>query len=199
MERMQVIELAYGKIGKREYKEDTATYDPVRAVYDVVLRRANARFHWTFARVVGRKLEELGRCGDGVVYYGVPDDCLTVYDVLDGRGEKVRHWELGMEPESMSRAIIAEGVGEVYLTYTSDFVKLGGSIPDEAAEFAEGVVLMLASELAVRVVGQHKLAGELGQQAEYWMERAMVRDARQWASNKQHPLRDVMHRDILRY
>lgn len=58
---------------------------------------------------------------------------------------------------------------------------------------------MLASELAVRVLGQHKLAGELAQRAELAMQRAMVRDARQWGSNKQHPLRVVERLDILHF
>lgn len=209
MEKMQVVQLAYAELGEREYVENTATYDAVRAVYDVVLRRAQARFHWTWARVSGRRLEELdgeaAEDGGGVSerrrgsrYFMVPADCLSVYGLEDADGRAVRHWEIGVDPVSMERCVVAEGAeGEVYMTYTSDLVARGGSVPDEAAEFCEAVVLMLAGKLARAVESNYELAGDLEQRAELAMQRAMVKDARQWASGKQDPLRGVLRRDIL--
>ena len=125
---MQIVQLAYAEIGEREYVEDTATYDPVRAVYEVVLRRANARYHWTWARVSGRRLEELSGGGEehgGVErranarYFEVPADCLSVYALEDGDGRAVRHWEMGVDPVSMARCVVVRdwGGGCVYDVY----------------------------------------------------------------------------------
>lgn len=202
MDRGTVIQRALEKLGCREYVEGTATEDPVRRAYDVVVRRCNGRFKWSFARVSGRRLEVKERDEEGWergFYVELPDDCLIVESIMTERREKVRHSEFAVDPETRRRVVLVEGVDRetrLYLNYTADIITLGGVLPDSAPYFCEGVVCELASELALSIVSNKNLAEAYKAEARENLQRAIDIDARQWKSNDQHPLRDVLGRNI---
>ena len=203
MDRGTVIQRALEKLGEREYVEETATEDPVRRAYDVVVRRCNARFKWSFCRVTGRELGVKERDEEGWrrgYYVELPDDCMVVEAVRRESGEKVRHSEFGIDPERRQRVVFVEGVGKdskLYLDYIADIVTLGGVLPDSAPYFCEGVICELAGELAISIVSNAELAAAYKAEARENLQRAIDMDARQWKSNDQHPLRGIMERNIL--
>ena len=203
MDRGTVIQRALEKLGEREYVEGTATEDPVRRAYDIVVRRCNGRYKWSFARVVGRILEVKERDEEGWgrgYYVELPEDCLMVESLMTERREKVRHSAFGIEPETRKRVVYVEGVGKgskLYLDYIADIITLGGVLPDCAPFFCEGVVCELAGELAISIVSNADLAAAYKAEARENLQRAMDIDARQWKSNDQHPMRDIMRSNIL--
>ncbi len=203
MDKGTVIQRALEKLGEREYVEKTATEDPVRRAYDIVVRRCNGRYKWSFARVVGRRVkvqEREGKHWKKGYYVELPDDCLLVESLTDGSGEKVRHSEFCIEPEERKRIVLVEGVekeSDLYLNYTADIVTLGGVLPDSAPYFCEGVICELAAELAISVVSSGDLAAAYKAEARENLQRAMDIDARQWKSNDQHPMREILRSNIL--
>lgn len=202
MDKGTVIQRALEKLGEREYMENTATEDPIKRAYDIVVRRCNGRFKWSFARVTGRKLEVKERDDEGWergFYVELPDDCLIVESITDARRNKVRHSEFAINPETRKRIVFIEGVNketELYLAYTADIITLGGELPESAPYFCEGVVCELAAEIAISIISNADLAAACKAEAAQNLQRAIDIDARQWKSNDQHPLRDIMKSNI---
>lgn len=173
MDKTTVCTLALSRLGEQEYKEDTATFKPCEKWYTFVLRRAAARYNWTFTkrRVVLARDEESGR-------YEYPLDCLKLVKFWSG-GEEVRDVELRADGIYVTGEEGKAPPGELEVTYQSDLVGLKGELPDKAPEFCEGVICMLASRVAMELGTQGQLSQVLAEEAERHFADAIATDRQQ--------------------
>lgn len=186
MDKYSVMRQAVRLLGERELVPGSATYAAVAEAYEVALRRCNGRHHWTFARVLGRKVEaeRMHRHGEAV-WYALPLDCMRMIEARWGDGRKVRRPQYGVRVGEYERGIMTdERPGEaMYLTYTADMLKLGENVPDCAPMFVEAVKLLTAAEASAPITGAPNVRGDLVAMAEDALKEAIVIDRRQDASN----------------
>ena len=86
--------------------------------------------------------------------------------------------------------------GEVSLVYTSSEAVARGCIPDDMPDFAQALIYHLAASVCGCVSGDEAKRQELLGKAESVLREAMWLDAKQDASNDQHPLERLMNDSI---
>lgn len=127
-----------------------------------------------------------------VTAWRLPVDCLRVVE-LSG----LDRWRI------FGRDVIPEGAGgaggggEVAVVYTSSALGDDGQLPDIAVGFCDALSLLLASKLAMSLKHDRDMAGQLMAMYSESLERAIVIDVRQDGSNDQHPLEEMLSRNII--
>lgn len=129
--------------------------------------------------------------------FQLPHDCMRIIRLSNRWGGKVPHWTLGVDVDSRERVIYTEGADEPRLTYTADILQAGAALPDDAPLFAQGVIHLLAARLAPSMLGNPAMGQQLKAQAEDYLREAILIDKRQERSNDQHPLMEIVNRDVL--
>lgn len=123
---------------------------------------------------------------------------MRIISLHDETGEKAREWTLAMDSDRQERIVHVPYVQAATLNYTADLLQCGGAIPDFAPAFCNGVIALLAARIAPSVLGMEQMTQQLIAESEAYMREAILEDKRQDRSNDQHPLKDIMRRDVLR-
>ena len=135
------------------------------------------------------------------VYYLLPADCLVVRDLKDSvSGRRLKEFQVGVDTQTYNRIVRSEELAgaPLLVTYTSNLMSLGGELPDVAGGFIDGVVYTLAAAISPVLGVDLQMASYLRAEGERILGEARVIDARQDASNDQHPLKEILGNDILR-
>lgn len=187
MDRTRVFTLALKRLGDREYVEGSETAPHCEEWFEHVLRLANAKHNWTFCK----KRVKLPVYDAAIFEYLLPADCLKVINVETMEHSKVRFFEI------LGRSIYTKyEENELLLTYISDLVAQGGTLPDSAPLFCQGVIDLLASYIAIPITGQPQLAESLRQSAELQFRAAITSDRQQDASNASSPINRILKENI---
>lgn len=179
MDRVSVYRFALSRIGEQEFKEGTPTARACEKWFLFVLRRAAARYNWTFGKFAAA-LKRVATGEDGFNRFPYPPDCLKVTRFLTAQGREVS------APRLFADGIYApaEECPEVLrVEYQSDLTARKGELPDRCPEFCDGVICLLASRLAMELTSNAQLAGALAQEAERHLAGAIATDRQQDWSN----------------
>lgn len=184
MDKATVCTLALQRIGMYEYASGTPGYEVCKVAFPLLYKTLLCAGDWSFAR----RRVVLSCRGDGE--YELPPDCLRIVQL-----EGLRHWR------RLGRMVRAEAgtaaSGDVVLVYTSGSHANRGEVPeDDAPLFAEVLVVMLASRLAVPLASDHRLRQELELEGRARLDEALTLDVQQDASNDQHPLARLQEQSI---
>lgn len=179
MDRVSVYRFALSRIGEQEFKEGTPTARACGRWFQFVLRRAAARYNWTFSKFA-TTLDKVSEGEDGFNRFPYPPDCLKLTRFLTAEGREVS------EPRLFADGIYApadECPEVLRVEYQSDLTALKGELPDRCPEFCDGVVCLLASRLAMELTGHAQLAEALAVEAERHLAGAIATDRQQDWSN----------------
>ena len=182
MDKSEACQMALHEIGEHEYVTGTPGYEACEQYFRQTFLFLLKRFDWSFAR----KRAKLVRGKGG---FSLPVDCLSIVDL-----EGLRHWrkfgaELVPEVDGWEN-------GEVSLVYTSSEAVARGIVPDDMPDFAQALIYHLAASVCGCVSGDEAKRQELLGKAESVLREAMWLDAKQDASNDQHPLERLMNDSI---
>lgn len=194
MNRTTVYTHALNLLGEINYKKHTATDGVCVREYPDAVRLANSIANWSFARTK-RVLAPLApKNADGIFAYNLPADCLRVLEVRDTATQiKVRYYSIfGRILE-----VYGHSSDNITLVYTSDLLACREDLPDEAPQFCEYVIYLLAAKIAPTVTGNIQLAAQLNAEATQRMHAALTADRQQARSNDQHPLKGLLENNII--
>ena len=182
MDKSEACQMALHEIGEHDYVTGTPGYDACELYFRQTFLFLLKRHDWSFAR----KRAKLTRGDSG---WDLPADCLSIVEL-----EGLPHWRkfgsrLVPELDSWSSE-------EVFLVYTSSEAVARGCIPDDMPDFAQAFIYHLAASICGCVSGDEAKRQELLGKAESGLREAMWLDARQDASNDQHPLERLMNDSI---
>lgn len=185
MDRGSVYRFALSRIGEQEFKEGTPTARACERWYLFVLRRAAARYNWTFSKVT-ETLKKEESVEDGFNRFPYPLGCLKITRFLTAAGREVS------EPRLFADGIYvpADECPEVLrVEYQSDLTALKGELPDRCPEFCDGVICLLASRLAMELTSHAQLAEALAVEAERHFAGAIATDRQQdWSNARRNTL-----------
>ena len=184
MDRASVCSLALQRVGMYEYTPGTPGYEVCKSAFPLLFKELLAVGDWSFAR--RRVVLRAGAAGG----YELPPDCLRVVQL-----EGLACWH------RFGRVIVPDaGVGasgDVVLVYTSSSLANRGEVPeDDAPLFAEALITMLASRLAVPLASDQRLRQELELEGRARLDEALTLDVQQDASNDQHPLPRMLEQSV---
>ena len=191
MDRATVYALALQKLGEHEYKEDSPTHKTCELHFLQALRSACARYNWTFT--AREELVPRREIRGGVAYYDIPPGCIKITFFRHKDGRKIK----------MPR-ILADGIAidtsdapaELLLTYQSDLIAIGGTLPGRNPEFCEGVISLLASKICMPITSNPKLAEALKSEAYSYFQSAIANDRQQDKSNAIDPATRISEQNI---
>lgn len=178
MDRNTVYTLALARIGQDHYREGSPTAAACERWYQFILRRAGARYNWTFAKRAALLNPLPGRADDPAesVRYPMPADCLKLvrFETPDGREVTT--------PRVFGDAILIpreQCPNSLRVEYQSDLTALKGELPDNAPEFCDGVIALLSARLAMELTGNAQLSQALEQESERHFAGAIATDRQQ--------------------
>lgn len=194
MNRTTVYTHALHLLGEINYKKHTATDGVCAREYPDAVRLANSIANWSFARSKRVLAPLSSKTSDGIYSYNLPADCLRVLEVRDTATQmKVNRYSI------YGRILEVDGhpSDNVTLVYTSDLLACREDLPDEAPQFCQYVIYLLAAKIAPTVTGNIQLAAQLNMEATQRMHEALTADRQQARSNDQHPLGRLLNNNIL--
>lgn len=181
MDKVSFFNQALGLLGEAEYVAGTPGFDACNLWWPDVMREMLRSGAWSFAtkeRTLDYNEREAG--------YVLPQGCLRLLWVGADRyvilGRVVR-------PEVDAR----EGLK---VRYVCDELAQVEHLPSVSPRFIHAVRLLLAARIAPRVTGDVRLSQQLEAQAWAAQEEALHEDVRQFGSNDQHPLSDIINASI---
>ena len=179
MDKSEVCQMALHEIGEHEYVTGTPGYEACELYFRQIFLFLLKRHDWSFAR----KRAKLTKEEKG---WELPADCLSIVEL-----EGLPHWRkfgsyLAPELDSWSSE-------EVHLVYTSSESVAKGIVPDDMPDFAQAFIYHLAASICGCVSGNEQKRQELLGKAESVLREAMWLDAKQDASNDQHPLERLIN------
>lgn len=184
MDKSTACQHALALLGELNFEKHTAPKSACDMAYADVVRFANNAAHWSFARE-RRTLSPMATPTGKYRAYLLPADCLKIISLTDtATGTKIPNWEL----YAGRIEIKSESIDTVDLTYTSDLLAAQQHLPDQAPDFCQYVIHLLAARIAPTITGQIELATHMEQKASYHLAQAIYQDARQHGSNDQAPL-----------
>ena len=181
MDKSEVCQMALHELGEHEYVTGTPGYEACELYFRQTFLCLLKRHDWSFAR----KVAKLNQVPAGWL---LPEDCLHVVEL---RG--LMHWR------KYGRVIVPENCSPdepVTVVYTGAEPVMQGIVPDDMPDFAQVLVLHLAAAICGCVSGDEHKRQELLSKAEVLLREARLRDARQDASNDQHPLEGLLNNTI---
>lgn len=183
MDKSEICQRALHTLGSHEYVTGTPGYEACELYFRSTFMFLLKRHDWSFAR---KEAELVPYKGGG---WELPQDWLQLVEL---RG--LNHWRIYGGVIKAEKG--AEADGPVVAVYTSmEFVQRG-YVPDNMADFAEVLTLMLAAQIAGCVSHDEGKRQKLLGEAETLLRDAMLRDATQDASNDQHPLQVMLDNSI---
>lgn len=185
MDKSTVCQHALHLLGETNYEKHTAPQSVCDMAYADVVRFANNAAHWSFARQ-RRTLKPMATpSANGIRAYMLPADCLKIISVRDTHTHtRIPYWTLYAGRIEITNS----DADTVDLTYTSDILSAQPNLPDQAPDFCQYVIHMLAARIAPTITGQIELANMFEQKAALLLAQAVYADARQHASNDQAPI-----------
>lgn len=182
MDKSEVCQMALHEVGEHDYVTGTPGYDACELYFRQTFLFLLKRHDWSFAR----KRVSLAKVDAG---WALPEDCLSIVE-LSG----LRRWrKYGAVIVSEVDGLVS---GEVCVIYTSSEHAAMGYIPDDMPDFAQALIYYLAASIIGCVSGNEMKRQELLEKAEGVLREAMLMDAKQDASNDQHPLDLIMENSI---
>lgn len=182
MDKSEVCQMALHELGEHEYVSGTPGFEACELYFRQVFMFLLKQHDWSFAR----KRVKLVHCEQG---WKLPVDCLSIVE-LSG----LRHWR--KYGECIVPEVDGWCDGEVWAVYTSSECVARGYIPDDMADFAQAFIYHLAASICGCVSGDEAKRQELLERAEFVLREAMWLDAKQDASNDQHPLMSLMNNSV---
>lgn len=185
MDKSTVCQHALSLLGEINFEKYTAPASICDLAYADAVRYANNAAHWSFARARRTLLPMAPPSSNGIRCYLLPADCLKIISVTDtATGCKIPKWEL-----YAGRIEIHHQTAEtVNLTYTSDLLAAQANLPDQAPDFCQYVIHLLAARIAPTITGQLEVATMFEQKAAMLLAQAIYKDARQHGSADQAPI-----------
>lgn len=186
MDKSTACQHALALLGEINFKQHTAPNSICHTLYTDVVRYANNAAHWSFART-HRTLQPLSSSPSptGIRAYRIPADCLKIISLTNtNTGKKIPHWQI----YSGIIEIDTPAADTITITYTSDLLSAQADLPDQAPDFCQYIIHLLAARLAPTITGQLELATHFEQKAALLLAQAIYADARQQSSNDQAPI-----------
>lgn len=185
MDKITFFEQALHTLGDREYKRDSPTGKECDLWFPGVLREALNYGSWSFA--VRKCVLEPNERG----FYPLPEDCL--------RPLKINHSKFELMGRNIYLDVLFHPAPEegLELTYISDSLGRGETLPDDEPLFLNGLRLLMAARLAPKITGQPQLAFSLEEAARSSLGEALHQNSLAQHSNDQHPLKWIMDSSIV--
>lgn len=185
MDKSTACQHALALLGETNFEKHTAPKSACDIAYTDVVRYANNAHHWSFARQK-RTLTPIG--ADPAAHfknYRIPADCLKIISLTNPEtNAKIPSWQIF----SGIIEIPSSSLDTVTLTYTSDLLSAQTDLPEQAPDFCQYVIHLLAARIAPSITGQIEIANLMEQKAAVILAQAIYKDARQSGSNDQAPL-----------
>lgn len=197
--------MALNLIGESKYAADRPGYEACDVFFKNLYTELLSKHDWSFARrirelppIVPEELRKVDENGDLVkepdssspVCWRLPVDCLRVVEM---RG--IKNWRI------YGRDVYCEGEkpptgASIECIYTSSSLSDDGQLPEIARGFVSILVYRLAACLAAAVKNDQSLSLQFVQLAQDAFQSAIVLDTQQDNSNDQHPLQEILSRNI---
>lgn len=185
MDKASACQHALALLGEINFEKHSAPDSLCWLLFPDIVRYANNATHWSFARS-RRRLSPLAPPSQRseVRAFRLPADCLKIISVINPESNsKIPNWDI----YSGVLEVSSSSVDSVELIYTSDLLSSQRDLPDQAPDFCQYVIHMLAARLAPSITGQMELASMLEQKANSILATAIYKDARQTDSADQAP------------
>lgn len=186
MDKHSICTMALQRLGEDELVDGSPTYKACGTWYKHVLSMACARYNWTFlAREC--ELEASGEGVRGAKVYRKPVGCLKLTYVCNSAGKRITDWRLTVDGIVVAAECVPSG-GKIYVRYQTDLSAAEGGTPDDAPDFNEGVICLLASEMCMHLRSDAQHAIHLKQEADMHFARAITHDRQQDWGNAIDPV-----------
>lgn len=186
MDKVTLFNRALQKLGEREYYRDSPSGKACDLWFPQVLHEALMFGAWSFAT----KEVELhpGKKEEG---FEIPRDCIRVLEV------DALRWRMRGRRIVLEKLWEGPGHGEVLkLTYLSNDLAKREELPEQEPLFCNGVMLLLASRLSMKLSSDPNMEIKLEQQAQEALSQALHLNVVQSHSNDQHPLVDILNQSL---
>lgn len=191
MDRLTIIDSALSLLGEKPYDNQTGYQRVCDLWFDRVLREANSLFNWTFARKRITLTNPDTATHPDSSAFTLPVDCLTLlYVYHHGTNRKVNNVSL------FNRVLVTDRVDAVDIVYTSDISASMQELPDSRPEFCQGCIYLLAARISPVVTGNLEVQLKFEEMARHYFHSALTKDEWQHNSNDNHPLSDLLQRNL---
>lgn len=193
MDKVTVWNQALALLGDREYIVGTPSARAVDQWWPSVLREALMLGAWSWAKKRKSIAENTDENDKPNGTFTIPDDCIRLLKV-GADAYSIIGREIVVERLGNYGGIrdIRNASGKVLIEYMSDDFARQEVMPDWNVLFTKGVVLMLASKVAIKLSSDINTAQGFEQLGMQWLKQALWEDVVQSQSNDQDPLDDIL-------